>query len=215
MMYKNSLEIFTLDDIKQTKSINVHNKIIKEINKIKEKFNNIFFNNFSAEYIKSSLFAEYRNKRSHSYGFICSSSVEFLIFLYDHLQDKENISSLIFPAMKSFLIKKEKEKPHIEKKELRLKTSIKVYPYLTSKIKRIRKDLNSKLLVLFGEEIYDKCLYRDGYRKFQKPFDYCLTIEFLICVVNDLLINEDDINLFIIPMMKDFIDLINNIMIKE
>ena len=87
--------------------------------------------------------------------------------------------------------------------EIKLKFTLKVYPYMQNIINRVTDTLNGILFNNFDFETYNNCFFAE-YRYNIGGFNHSLAIEFLIKLF-DLLNNETDLKEFIIPELKKFI----------
>jgi hypothetical protein len=91
------------NDLKLTETFKFYPYIRGLLKDLKEDLNDLLYDNFSREVIKSSLFAERR--RYHS-GFNYSFAIEFVIRIFNVLNKNVDKEKFLLPELKEFLKEK-------------------------------------------------------------------------------------------------------------
>jgi hypothetical protein len=197
-------------DLKQTYTLQVCKSINPVLEQLITDLNILLMTHFDSERVATTLFRRYRKRYI---GFNNTFSIDFLLYLYDQLQDEDNISNLIKPILDEYINNQSLKR--LTKKDTAHNRTIKVSPYIRGVLSETKDDLNAKLRDLFGEEVFNVCLNRDIRGKWKKPFTIHYMIDFLIFLFNQIKLNKVDLVEFIIPTMDSFLYKKEKIIIRE
>ena len=100
MIRKNKMKI---EEIQLKFTLKVFPYMQNIVNEVTEILNKILFNNFDFETYNSCLFAEYRGSMG---GFNHSLALEFLIRLFNLLNNETDLKEFIIPELRKFIIEK-------------------------------------------------------------------------------------------------------------
>ena len=161
-------------DIALRFSVKVCKYLESRIDDTRDDLNKILISYFDAEIVYNCLFRPYRDK---AFGFNRSLAIEFLCLILEKLTKRTDFENFVIPSLKGFLI--ELESQNYSREEILQVNTIKVYPYIQSKLKELTQNLNGILIRNFDEESVEKCLYARHRHRF-RGFNNSFSIEFLI-----------------------------------
>lgn len=91
------------EDLKQDKTFKLYSYMQKPLNDFKKRINAILIDNFSSFTLENSLFSEIRR---YNTGFNLSLALEFLLNIFNSLDNPIDIKSFIIPEMEKFIEEK-------------------------------------------------------------------------------------------------------------
>lgn len=187
-------------ELKYTYTTRYYKYIHEKLQKVKRRLNSILFNSFSSNVIDKCLFAKYRNEFN---GFNFCFTIEYLIFLFNDLIDKENTYKMILDELDNFLTNKEFESGGKYNLENPYSQTTKLYPYLQKPIRDVVKRLNTILKANFNEKLIRESLYAKYHYSYH-GFIYSLSLDFLIQLFQ-VFNNELDVKNLLLPLMENFL----------
>ncbi len=95
--------------------------------------------------------------------------------------------------------------PALKKKDLNLNLTLKIYPYLSNDLSFIEIDLNKLYFSLYSAEQISQYLFAT-HRNKKYGFNLSLSLDYLIFMFERLTSNNRDIDAFILPKVKEFVE---------
>lgn len=213
-----TIDVLRAESLIQSISINVSSVVIEKLNELDRVVNTLYLNNFGAKSIMGSLFMKYKRMGACSkMGFNRSMALGFVFFLFYHLQKSGYEQTVIVPSLKRFLV----DKKNIDREDYfemyELDTSIKVYPFIKEDLRRMKEMMNQLLVETFGKAIIrgEGFLFIDIRGFNVKPFHFCFTIEFLVFLFLELVMDEIYQESYIVPLMKKFIEKMDEVVVID
>lgn len=187
-------------ELKYTYTTRYYKHIHEKLQKAKKSLNALLNDNFSSNIINKCLFASMRNEFN---GFNFCFTVEYLLYLFNYLDKRDNTYKLILEELDAFL---NKGFESVEKYSLNnpYSQTTKLYPYLQKPIRALVKRLNAILKANFKEDLIKERLYAK-YQYSYRSFIFSLSLDFLIHLFQ-VLNNKIDVQNLLIPLMKRFLE---------